>query len=182
MADEKVKGRIQVYTGNGKGKTTASIGLAVRALGHGKRVLFVSLMKGPAYTYGEEKTFQALASAGFPIVHKKFGTDYFVDPNNPDEKSIEEAKKGLAFVLEMMKKETFDIVIVDEINVAVKFGLLSVDDVKLLIENKPDYTELILTGRYASEEIKAMADLITEMCEVKHYFHDGVPAREGIEY
>ncbi len=179
---QKVSGKIQVYTGNGKGKTTAAIGLATRALGHGKKVLFVSLMKGPAYTYGEEKTFQALEKAGFPIVHKKFGTDYFVDPNNPDEESIAQAKAGLQFVMDMMLKEEFDIVIVDEINVAVKFGLLSVSDVLELIDKKPDGVELILTGRYAPEEIKNRADLITEMCEIKHYFNDGVPAREGIEY
>ncbi len=182
MGEKKITGKVQVYTGNGKGKTTAAIGLTTRALGHGKKVLFVSLMKGPAYTYGEERTFDALQKAGFPIVHKKFGTDYFVDPNNPDEKSIEEAKKGLQFVLDMMEKEHFDIVVVDEINVAVKFGLLSIDDVKSLIKAKPEDTELILTGRYAPDEVKEMADLVTEMCEVKHYFHAGVPAREGIEY
>ena len=180
--EKKEVGRIQVYTGNGKGKTTASIGLAVRALGHGKKVLFVSLMKGPAYQYGEERTFEALRQAGFPIVHKKFGTDYFVDPNSPDEKSIEEARKGLQFVLEHMKTGDFDIVIVDEINVAVKFGLFSIDDVKRLIKAKPEHAELVLTGRYASDEIKKIADLVTEMCEVKHYYTQGVPAREGIEY
>lgn len=180
--EKKEIGRIQVYTGNGKGKTTAAIGLTVRALGHGKRVLFVSLMKGPAYQYGEEKTFEALRSAGFPIVHKKFGTDYFVDPKNPDEKSIEEARKGLQFVLDQMKTGDFDIVIVDEINVAVKFGLLSIDEAKELIKAKPEHTELVLTGRYASDEIKEIADLVTEMCEVKHYYTQGVPAREGIEY
>jgi len=182
MMSEKISGKVQVYTGNGKGKTTAAIGLTVRALGHGKKVLFVSLMKGYSYVYGEEKVFSALESAGFPIVHRKFGTDYFVDPNDPDEKSIEEARKGLEFVLDMMKKEKFDIVVVDEINVAVHFNLLSLDDVKKLIEEKPEDTELILTGRYAAEEIKEMADLVTEMCEIKHYFRDGVPAREGIEY
>ena len=180
--EKKEIGRIQVYTGDGKGKTTAAIGLAVRALGHGKKVLFVSLMKGPAYQYGEEKTFEALRSAGFPIVHKKFGTDYFVDPKNPDEKSIEEARKGLEFILDQMKTGDFDIVIVDEINVAVKFGLLSINDVKELIKAKPEHTELVLTGRYASDEIKDIADLVTEMCEVKHYYTQGVPAREGIEY
>jgi len=172
------KGMIQVYTGNGKGKTTAAIGLAVRAAGNGLSVLFVSFMKGPSYPYGEEVIFSKIPN----ITHRKFGTDYFVSPGTDDELAISEAKAALKFASERMMTGEYDLVILDEVNVAVNFGLISVDEVMEVIKSRPEKVELVLTGRYAPQEFIDIADLVTEMREIKHYFREGVPARKGIEF
>jgi len=166
---------IHVYTGNGKGKTTAAFGLAMRAAGRGKKVCIIQFMK-PDKGYGEQVSARKLG-----IEVHAFGSNRFVNKNNPAREDIERAKKALNFAREKLR-ENYDLIILDEINVALDFNLISLEDVLSLISMLPERTELVLTGRYAKEEIIERADLVTEMREVKHYYRKGVMAREGIEY
>lgn len=166
---------IHVYTGNGKGKTTAAFGLAMRAAGRGKKVCIIQFMK-PEKGYGEQVSARKLG-----IEVHAFGSNRFVNKNNPAREDIERAKKALNFAKEKLR-ENYDLIILDEINVALDFNLISLEDVLSLISMLPERTELVLTGRYAKEEIIERADLVTEMREVKHYYRKGVMAREGIEY
>ncbi|MCD6276023.1 MAG: cob(I)yrinic acid a,c-diamide adenosyltransferase [Thermoplasmata archaeon] len=166
---------IHVYTGNGKGKTTAAFGLAMRAAGRGKKVCIIQFMK-PDKGYGEQVSARKLG-----IEVHAFGSNRFVNKNNPAREDIERAKKALNFAKEKLR-ENYDLIILDEINVALDFNLISLEDVLSLISMLPERTELVLTGRYAKEEIIERADLVTEMREVKHYYRKGVMAREGIEY
>ncbi|HEY4715502.1 MAG TPA: cob(I)yrinic acid a,c-diamide adenosyltransferase [bacterium] len=170
-------GYVQVYTGDGKGKTTAALGLAMRAVGHGFRVYMVQFMKGQIF-YGE------LAAAGklYPnFVIKQAGRPDFVNPEKPEKIDIKMAKNALKHSEKVVSSGKYDIVILDEINVAVKFNLLNVNDVLKLIKIKPSHVELILTGRYADPKILKAADLVTEMRLLKHYYNKGIMAREGIE-
>lgn len=169
-------GRIHVYTGDGKGKTTAAIGLAVRAAGHGLRVQIIQFMKGEVS--GEVRALGRLAPE---ISMKQFGRDVFVDRKNPDSRDVELARQGLDFARKIMAEGSADILILDEVNVALDFGLIPTKDVISLLEKRPPGMEIILTGRNAPKEILDMADLVTEMREVKHYYRKGVPARDGIE-
>jgi len=171
------RGFIQVYTGNGKGKTTAALGLALRAVGHGMKVLIIQFMKGKA-GYGEMESAKRL-SPFLTIV--KAGREAFVSKANPDPDDLKLAQEGLALAKKSIENKEFDIVILDEINMAVDFGLVPVSDVLRLIDSKPDSMELVLTGRNARPEILEKADLVTEMVERKHYYSKGVPARRGIE-
>jgi len=171
------KGLVQVYTGNGKGKTTAAMGLALRAVGSGMKVCMIQFMKGRV-NYGELEAAKHLP--GFDIV--QFGRPEFVDKNNPLPIDIEEAKKGLKYAEDIIEKGNYDIVILDEVNVAVDFNLLSKEDVLKVIEKKGENTELILTGRYAPKEFIERADLVTEMKEIKHPYQKGIQARKGIEF
>ncbi len=168
-------GYVHVYTGNGKGKTTAAFGLAMRAAGRGKRVCIIQFMK-PDKGYGEQVSARKLGIEVYP-----FGTPRFVNKNNPSREDIERAKNALAFARKKMK-ENYDLLILDEVNVALDFHLISLEEVLSLMDALSENTELILTGRYAPSEIIERADLVTEMREVKHYFTKGVMAREGIEY
>ena len=171
------KGYIQVYTGDGKGKTTAALGLAFRAAGHGMRTFIIQFMKGSIF-YGELKSAQMLKDY---ITIVQMGREEFVDRNNPDPKDVELAQKGIELAREVMKKNEYDILVLDEINVALDFGLVSLDQVLSLMEGKPENMELILTGRYAHPEVVKRADLVTEMLEIKHYYAEkGVDARDGI--
>jgi len=170
------KGLIQVYTGNGKGKTTAALGLALRAIGHGYKVGMVQFMKKND-EYGEVKVSNLLPR--FSLF--QFGRNVFVK-KNPEKIDIELAKDGFSFAREAMRKGEFDILILDEINVAIYFGLISEEDVLKLLDEKPPNVELILTGRYARDSIIKRADLVTEMKEIKHPYQNGVMAREGIEF
>ncbi len=171
-------GLVQVYTGDGKGKTTAALGVAFRAIGHGMKVFMIQFMKGSIF-YGELKTAQML-SPYMTIVQK--GRDEFVDRNNPDPEDIKLAQEGIKLAEEIMKKNEHDILILDEINVALDFGLVSLEQVLNLIHNKPKDMELILTGRYAHPEVVKNADLVTEMVEIRHYYAEkGIDARDGIE-
>ncbi len=170
------KGLIQVYTGNGKGKTTASLGLALRACGHGYKVAMVQFMKKNE-SYGEVQASKYLP--GFSLY--QFGRNVFVR-RNPDQIDIELAKEGLSFAKEIMEKEEYDIIILDEINVAVDYGLLTEEEVLKFLDFKPENIELILTGRYAKDSIVKRADLVTEMKEIKHPYEKGIMAREGIEF
>jgi cob(I)alamin adenosyltransferase len=171
------KGMIHVYTGDGKGKTTAALGLGMRAAGHGKKVLMVQFMKGRT-NYGELESAKKLP--GFSIV--QFGRPDFVDKTNPDPRDVEGAREALSYSAEAAKLRSCDVLILDELNVALDFGLVTLSEVKNLLAARPEGMEIVLTGRNAPPEIIEMANLVTEMREVKHYYRNGVQAREGIEH
>jgi cob(I)alamin adenosyltransferase len=171
------KGLIQVYTGNGKGKTTASLGLALRAVGHGHKVLVIQFMKGNI-NYGELESSKRLSPH---LTIKQMGRETFVSKSNPDPIDIRLAQDGFALAKKAIAGKEYDIVILDEINVAVDYGLIPLSELLQLIDSKPATVELILTGRNAKPEILEKADLATEMVELKHYYQNGVQAREGIE-
>jgi cob(I)alamin adenosyltransferase len=171
------KGLIQVYTGNGKGKTTAALGLALRAVGHGMKVLVVQFMKGNVQ-YGELESAKKL----FPnLTIKQVGREKFISKPNPDPKDLQLAQEGFSIAKNAIQNKEYDIVILDEINLAIDYGLIPVNDLLQIIDSKPDSVELILTGRNVNREILQRADLVTEMVDRKHYYDKGVPAREGIE-
>ncbi len=169
-------GYVHVYTGNGKGKTTAAFGLAMRAAGRGMRVCVIQFMK-PDAGYGEQISARKLG-----IEVHAFGTNRFVNRNNPAKEDVERARNALALAGEKVRSGEYDIVILDEVNVAMDFGLIPVNDVLSILDEVPERTEVILTGRYAPDVIVERADLVTEMREVKHYFRRGVMARKGIEF
>lgn len=173
----KETGYIQIYTGNGKGKTTAALGLALRAAGHGLKTYIGQFLKGQKY--GELESIKKLS----PLVSiEQFGRDTFVHVSqNPDKKDIEKAKQGLRTCLKTMLSGLYDIIILDEINVALYFNLLKEKDILAFLERKPKNIEVILTGRYAPESLLAKADLVTEMKEIKHFYSVGTKARDGIE-
>ena len=171
------KGLVQVYTGNGKGKTTASLGLALRAVGHGHKVLVIQFMKGNI-NYGELEASKRLSPY---LTIKQMGRETFVSKSNPDPIDIRLAQDGFALAKKAITGKEYDIVILDEINVAVDYGLIPLSELLQLIDSKPATVELILTGRNAKPEILEKADLATEMVELKHYYQNGVQAREGIE-
>ena len=171
------KGLVQVYTGNGKGKTTAAFGQALRAIGQGFRVCVIQFMKGRKY--GE---FLA-AERHLPnlTVHLS-GLDSFVMRDRPAPLDIELARQGLELARRAVGSGDYEMVILDEINVAADFKLVPLADVLDLIRNKPASLDLILTGRYAPPEILEIADTVTEMREVRHHYNAGVKERAGIEY
>ncbi len=171
------KGYVQVYTGNGKGKTTAALGLTLRAVAHGMKVYIAQFLKGQ--DYGE--LYVLRERMGGLVAIEQFGTPRFVKTGQISDEDYELAKKGLERVKEALFREDYKIVIMEEANVAMYLGLLDKKEVLELMENKPEGKELILTGRYAPEEVIEAADLVTEMREVKHYYQKGVMARPGIE-
>ncbi len=171
------KGLIQVYTGDGKGKTTAALGLALRAAGHGFKVYIIQFMKGWPH-YGELKAVEFLPG----VTLRQFGGPHFVDRNNPSPEDIRMAREALQEARRAMLSGDYDIVILDEINVALDFGLIPLEEVIALLEEKPEGVELVLTGRNAHPEIIRRAHLVTEMKEVKHPYREGISARKGIEF
>lgn len=170
------KGLIHIYTGNGKGKTTAAMGLALRAVGAGLLVHMVQFMKGRRYS--EIDAIEKIT--GFTV--KQFGRDEFVSKKNPAQIDIDFARDGLKYAKDAASSGRYDVVILDEINVAVDFNLIALADVLALIKNKNEETELILTGRYAPKEFIDAADLVTEMKEIKHPYQRGIDARKGIDW
>lgn len=169
------KGYIHLYTGNGKGKTTAAIGLAIRAVGAGKRVYIGQFVKGMHYA-------ELGALKRFPEIEvRQFGLDCFIK-NKPTHKDIEAARKGLDAVKLIVEENNFDLVILDEICIALYYKLFEVSEVLELVKSKPSAMEIVLTGRYAPQELIDIADLVTEMKEIKHYYKIGVEARKGVEY
>ncbi|MBF0488687.1 MAG: cob(I)yrinic acid a,c-diamide adenosyltransferase [Nitrospirae bacterium] len=170
-----MRGCVQVYTGDGKGKTTAAVGLSVRAVGAGLRVFFAQFIKTR-----ESSEFAALASLGGHFCLRRFGRGFI--RGTPSQDDIMAAQAGLLEAKGAMLSNSYDIVVLDEINVAVSLGLLLSEEIVQLIKDRPECVELILTGRGAPEDIIAAADLVTELREIKHYYHKGIKAREGIEY
>jgi cob(I)alamin adenosyltransferase len=170
-----MKGYIQVYTGNGKGKTTAAFGLALRAAGAGLKVFIAQFIKG--LQYSELDAFSRFEDI---ITLRQYGRGCFIH-NKPEQEDIDCARKRLDEVAEIIHDGKHEVVILDELNIAVYMGLIHVDNVITLIEIKPPHVELIITGRYAHPLIIERADLVTEMKEVKHYFQNGITARLGIE-
>jgi cob(I)alamin adenosyltransferase len=170
-----MKGYIQVYTGDGKGKTTAAIGLAMRAVGAGLKVFIGQFVKGMYYS-----ELKSLSQLSPQLVIKQFGRENFVH-NKPSEEDLRAANAGYEEVRSLIKNGEYDLVILDEANIAVYFNLLTVDDLLLLIKEKPESVEIVFTGRNADPRLVEKADLVTEMKDVKHYYENGVSARDGIE-
>ena len=170
------KGYVHVYTGPGKGKTTAALGLGLRAAGAGFKVHMTQFMKGRRYS--ELDAIENLPN--FTV--SQHGRDEFVSKEKPEQIDIDLAQEGFNHVKNIIKNTKYDMVILDEINVAVDYNLISLDDVLKLIEEKPEKLELVLTGRYAHPEIVKIADVVTEMLEIKHPYQQGIEARKGIDY
>lgn len=171
------RGLVQIYTGEGKGKTSAALGAVLRAAGSGLRTYIAFFMKG-SFNYGENHSLERLPG----VTAVKYGGAGFVDPANVTAEDREQAGQALAAVSSAIQSRRYDLVVLDEVNVAVAWGLIAVDDVAALIRSKPENVELILTGRYADPALIELADLVTEMTKIKHPFDDGVAARRGIEY
>jgi cob(I)alamin adenosyltransferase len=175
--ETSTKGLIEVFTGDGKGKTSAALGTALRAVGHGLRVYIAFFMKGK-FPYGEHKTLETLPN----ITFERFGSERFVDPVNVKPEEKEEARKALDAAHEAMLSLNYDVVILDEVNVAASWKLIDVEEVVNLINDKPENVELILTGRHADPRVIEKADLVTMMTKIKHPFDRGVRARKGFDY
>jgi len=171
------RGLIQIYTGDGKGKTTAAFGQALRAAGQGLKVFIIQFLKG------EGESGERTALKGNPLIQiETFGRKGWVARDRPDPEDKKWVQKGLARALEVMEEGRVDLLILDEVNVAVAYGLLRIEEVLDLSDQKPAGMELILTGREAHPQILERADLVTEMKQVKHPAQRGVKARRGIEY
>jgi cob(I)alamin adenosyltransferase len=170
-----MKGYVQVYTGNGKGKTTAALGLALRAAGAGLRVFVAQFVKS-----GEYAEIKALRRFEDMIKIRQYGTGRFIS-GTPDDEDIRAARLGFDEVKKVIACGMYDVVILDEANIAAYYNLIAPGELVELILSRPEHVELIITGRHAHEKVLAHADLVTDMSEVKHYFAAGVPARDGIE-
>ena len=170
-----MKGYIHIYTGNGKGKTTAAFGLALRAIGAGKKVFIGQFVKGQVYS-------EVIAARQFlpNITIEQFGIDCFIE-KAPTQIDIDVARKGLQKVSKIILSAEYDVVILDEATIAIYFNLFSVEELVELLKHKPVETEIVITGRYAPPELIEVADLVSEMKEIKHYYTKGVEARVGIE-
>jgi len=170
-----MSGYIQLYTGNGKGKTTAALGLALRAAGAGKTVFIAQFVKGMHYA-------ELDALKRFPEIElKQYGLDCFI-VNKPTIKDIDAARKGLAEIAEIIARNKAGVVILDELCIALHYHLFEIEEILALLKTRPDEMEIVMTGRYAPPELYVVADLVTEMTEIKHYFNKGIKARKGIEF
>lgn len=176
-ADQK-RGLVLVYTGNGKGKTTAALGLGLRAVGQGLRVFMVQFMKNPKNAYGE---IQAIKKC-FPqwAVIQSGRRDFVKEPPSPEDVRL--AREGYRAASKALASGEYDLVILDEINVAVYFGLLEAQDVVRLLQERNPRVHVVLTGRYAPREVTDLADTVSEVNEIKHHYQTGVPATRGIEF
>ncbi|MFQ5712106.1 MAG: cob(I)yrinic acid a,c-diamide adenosyltransferase [Candidatus Geothermarchaeales archaeon] len=174
---EPGEGLVHVYTGDGKGKTTAALGLAMRACGHGFRVYMIQFMKG-GWDYGELRVAEKLPN--FTI--RQFGRPTLVDKGKPSKIDVDLAREALSHAKEVVGSGKYDIVILDEVNVALEWKLIELSEVLEMIREKPRSVELVLTGRYAPRELVEVADLVTEMREVKHPYSRGILARKGLGY
>ncbi|MBA7467467.1 Corrinoid adenosyltransferase [subsurface metagenome] len=171
------RGLVQIFTGDGKGKTSAALGAVLRASGHGLKTYIVFFMKG-SYPYGESRILPQLPNVDMV----RFGLTTFCDPNNVKPEEKEQARLALAAARKAMLSGNYDLVVLDEVNVAVAWKLIEVDEVIRLIEDKPLDVELILTGRNADTRLVQLADYVTECLKIKHPYDEGVVARRGIEY
>ncbi|KYC45183.1 MAG: cob(I)alamin adenolsyltransferase/cobinamide ATP-dependent adenolsyltransferase [Candidatus Methanofastidiosum methylothiophilum] len=172
-----MKGLIEVYTGNGKGKSTAAFGLALRASGRGLKSIIIQFMKQGG-SYGEHFAIEKIEN----IEIVSFGTPKFINFKNPSKEDLDLVKEAFEFSKKSINSNNYDIVILDEINIALHFRLLALESVIELLKNKPENVEVILTGRSAPKEIIELADLVSEIVEIKHPYQKGINAREGIEY
>ncbi|MFC1899662.1 cob(I)yrinic acid a,c-diamide adenosyltransferase [Chloroflexota bacterium] len=172
-----VQGMVQIFTGEGKGKTTAAMGEVVRAVGHGRSVYIVFFMKG-----GDPSGEQSVLSKLPNVTIACFGTPGFVNPDNITAEDRKQAKLALATASEAVLSSKYDLVVLDEINLAASWELIKLEEVILLIMNKPEKVELILTGRHADSKLSQRADLVTEMLKIKHPYDEGTIARPGVEY
>ena len=173
-------GLVIVYTGKGKGKTTAALGMALRAVGHDRKICMIQFIKG-SWHYGE-MTSSKLLEPQFELIAVGKGFVGILDDKSPREEHVKIAQEAVQISREKIQSKKYDIIILDEINYAVNLGLVEVNDVLDLIKIKPSTLHLVLTGNYASDEIINAADLVTEMKEVKHPFQVGIKAKKGIDY
>jgi cob(I)alamin adenosyltransferase len=169
-----------VYTGKGKGKTTAALGIVLRAVGYGKKVCMIQFIKG-SWHYGEMTSSKKLEPE-FEMITIGKGFVGIIDDKNPKEDHKEIAKEAIKISNEKIQSGNYDIIILDEINYAVNLDLISVKDVLNLIKSKPQKIDLVLTGNYAKNEVIEIADLVTEMREIKHQFQRGIKAKKGIDF
>jgi len=168
-------GRINIYTGDGKGKTTTAMGMAMRAIGHGQRVVIVQFLKG------QETGEELIPDFGGKLIFKKFGSENFVFPGQEKESDYTQAIDAINFVREALSTEP-NLLILDEINCAFALGLIPIEEGLKLIHDCPAKTELVFTGRNAPQELIEKADLVTIIKKLKHYFDNGEPAKKGIEF
>ncbi|WP_243190568.1 cob(I)yrinic acid a,c-diamide adenosyltransferase [Clostridium gallinarum] len=174
------KGLVQIYTGEGKGKTTAAIGQGIRAYGNGLKVYMLQFLKGGKT--GELKTIDELGD-NFKIFRFEKPKDFTWNLTDEEKEELRlEIREGYNFILDVIKENKCDVLIIDEVMAVLSNKFLSVEEVTYIIDNKPETMELILTGRNVPKEILEKSNLVTEMKCIKHYFSEGVPAREGIEY
>jgi cob(I)alamin adenosyltransferase len=177
----KSKGLVLVYTGDGKGKTTAALGVAIRATGRGMKAIMIQFIKSPQRTYGEKIVFDKL---GIELYQTGIGFTWTKTP----EEHREALKSAWAFVKEKLKKEKYDVIILDELNNALAIDKFPIDDVLPLqevieiVEKYRNDSYIVITGRSAQKEIIELADLVTEMKPIKHYYNEGIPAVKGIEF
>jgi len=175
------QGLVHLYTGNGKGKTTAALGLALRALGRDRRVVFIQFLKRTTVMTGEMVFAEKLDG---PLTIRQFGASRFA--TNEEQKAVEESgetvARGWEYAREMASSPDNDLVVLDEITHVVKNGQIALEDLISLVKNKARSVELVMTGRYAPPELQEVCDYVTEMREIKHPYHNGVKAREGTEF
>jgi len=171
-----MKGYIQLYTGNGKGKTTAAFGLALRAVGAGKKVFIAQFVKGRSYSENE-----AIGRVLPGMRVQQYGRGCFI-VNEPQREDIKAARRGLAEVEKVIRSGDYDLVVLDEACIAIYYGLFKEEELIGILDNRAPGTEIVITGRYATQGLIDTADLVTEMKEIKHYYTRGIEAREGIEY
>lgn len=173
------KGLVLVYTGNGKGKTTAALGLALRQVGWGRRVLIIQFMKGKGNVYGERVAAEKYLTL---LEIEQHGRDEFVNLSDPAQVDSDLAKGALRRAEEAVMSGEYGLVVLDEVNVAVATGLVETADILAILDKRPADVDIVLTGRYCPKEIIDIADMVSEVREIKHHFARGVKARQGIEY
>ncbi len=175
-----MKGLIQVYTGDGKGKTTASIGQAIRSAGAGFNVCFIQFFKNKKIYSSEHKILKKIPN----IITYNFSPDapHFIKTEKQKKAIQEECKRALKFIKKIISSGKFDLVVLDELNIALHYNIIKLKEILEILSKKSQKTEIIITGRCAPKKLKAIADLVTEMKKIKHYYDKKIPARRGIEY
>ena len=171
---------VVVYTGGGKGKTTAALGMVLRAVGHNQKICMIQFIKG-SWHYGEKNSSKRL-SPEFELITTGKGFVGILDDNSPKEKHEKVAKEAIKICQEKIQSEKYDTIILDEVNYAINLDLIKANDIIELIKSKPPGLNLVLTGNYAAPEIIELADLVTEMKEIKHPFRNGIKAKKGIDF
>jgi len=176
------KGLVQIYTGNGKGKTTAAIGLAVRAAGHGNSVLFCQFLKPASLELGERKSIEGIESITLKTVNDKWDMRKSLDDPATREMVSGEIAEFFEELIPIAQQKKYNVIILDEVVFCVQHGLVSIEKIRELIEKRDECVEIVMTGREATEELIALADLVTEMKEIKHPFERDIHGRKGIEF